>query len=140
MSLKQALEERRITIEDAVANGLYNVFMVPVDNPLGGEFAVLHHLYTFKLNSETFYPSKSFMYVVDDSLSVYYDMDELTEFLEWYGYSTDAERLRQTVHRADLIKIAGGNYAGAAVLAEAGIETQVDWELSSHTPVRFEIH
>lgn len=34
-----------------------NISMIPIDNPLGGEFAVLHHLFTFPLNNEVFYPS-----------------------------------------------------------------------------------
>ena len=138
MSLKQALEERRITIEDTVAHGLYNVSMVPVNNPLGGEFVTLHHLYTFSLNGEAFYPSKSFMYVVWDSkFSVYYDIDELIQFLEWYGYDAKAKELRQFVDTVEITTIARGKYIRDTVLIEAGIESDVGWALSSHTPVSF---
>jgi len=138
MLLKQALEARRISIEDAVASGLSNVFMVPADNPLGGEFAVLHHWYTFSLNGEAFYPSKSFMYAVwDNAMSVYYDIDELIRFFEWYGYGVEAIELRQSVSQVDTVAIASGNYVLDTVLAEVGIDSDVGWELSSHTPVRF---
>ena len=140
MPLKQALEERRITIEDAVANGLYNVFMVPIDNPLGGEFTVLHHRYTFLLNGEAFYPSKSFMYVVEkDNLSAYYDIDEFIQFLEFYGYDAKAKELRLAIDQTKIITIACGNYVRDTVLAEIGIESDVGWFFSSHTPVQFNI-
>jgi hypothetical protein len=140
MPLKQALEERRITIEDAVANGLYNVIMVPIVNPLGGEFVVLHHLYTFSLNGEAFYPSKSFMYVAwDDAFAVYYDIDELSQILDWYGYDTKADLLRRVIDSSEIVSIACGNYVRDAVLSEAGIESAVGWALNSHTPVTFNI-
>ena len=141
MPLKQALEERRIAIEDAVANGLYNVFAIPIDNPLGGEFTILHHVYTFSLNGEAFYPSKAFMYAVwgEDIAVAYYDIDEFTQVLEWYGYGDEAERLRQSIDPADIIPIARGNYVSETVLAEAGIITEISWFLSSHTPVVFHI-
>ncbi|MCL1983075.1 MAG: hypothetical protein FWG53_08340 [Clostridiales bacterium] len=138
MQLRRALEERRTTVEGVVASGLYNVSMVPIDNPLGGEFTVLHHQYTFELNGEAFYPSKSFMYVAEGgSPAVYYDIDELVEIFKQYGHGEVAERLRQAVDPADLTAIARGNYVRDTALAEAGIETEVGWEFSSHTPVRF---
>jgi hypothetical protein len=140
MPLKQAFEERRITIEEAAANGLYNISIIPIDNPLGGEFVSLNHLYTFSLNGEALYPSKSFMYVAwDGNFSVYYDIDELSRFLEWYGYGAEAEKLLPAIDSADIITIARGNYVCDTVLAEAGIESGVGWELSSHTPVAFNI-
>jgi hypothetical protein len=110
--------------------------MVPTDNPLGGEFTVLHHMYTFELNGEAFYPSKSFMYV-SENIQVYYDIDELALFLEWYGYDADAEKLRQAVNSSDIITIARGNYVRDEVLAEVGFESEVGWVYSSHTPVWF---
>ena len=139
MRVTDALEEARITIEELVANGLY-VSMEPKDNPLGGEFTVLHHLHTFTLNGEAFYPSKSFMYVAwDDDLAVYYDIDELAQFLELYGYSDEAEDLLQAVDPADTVTIARGRYVTEAVLAGAGIESAVGWAVSSHTPVWFSV-
>ncbi|MCL1809665.1 MAG: hypothetical protein FWG42_07885 [Clostridiales bacterium] len=137
MQLRRALEERRITVECAVASGLYNVSMVPTGNPLGGEFVVLHHQYTFELNGEAFYPSKSFMYVAGGgSPAVYYDIDELAEIFKQYGHGDEAAKLRQAIDPADLTTIARGNYVKDTALAEIGAETAVGWEFSSHTPVR----
>jgi hypothetical protein len=64
MTIRRALEEARVNVEMLVAAGLGNVRMIPRENPLGGEFPILHHLHTFKLDNEAFYPSKSFMCVV----------------------------------------------------------------------------
>jgi hypothetical protein len=139
MTVSQALEERRTTVEELVARGLYNVSMVPIDNPLEGDFVVLHHLYLFSLNGEAFYPSTSFMYVVGNDLSVYYDIDELIQILKWYGYDAEAENLRSSIDPADRITIAGREYALDTVLTEAGIVSDVGWALSSHTPVNFSI-
>ena len=140
MPLKQALEDRRISIEEAVANGLYNVFTVPIDNPLGGEFVILHHAYMFSLNGEAFYPSHTFMYVVrGDGYSVYYDIDEMTRFLDWYGYEGEAMKLRQTVDQTEIITIARGNYVSDTTLRAAGVASDVNLMLSSHTPVSFSL-
>ena len=137
MTIKQALQERRVTVEELVANGLYNVSMIPIDNPLGGEFVSLHHLYTFALNGEAFYPSKSFMYVVaEGGFTVYYDIDELIQTLEFYGYKAEVEKLREVIDPADLSAIAGGNYVHDDVLAGAGIDSTVGWAFSSHTQVQ----
>ena len=139
MTVKEALAERRITIEDAAANGLYNVFMVPIDNPLGGEFCSLHHRYAFSLNGEAFYPPASFMYIVEEGAAthIYYNIDDLIQFLDWYGYGNDAEKLSHAIDPGDLIYIARGNYVSDDTLAGAGIESDVGWWLSSHTPVEF---
>ena len=138
MPITQALQERRITVENLVAAGLFNVTMIPIDNPLGGEFVALHHLYTFSLNSEAFYPSKSFMYVVfNGGFAVYFNIDELIQILDWYGYETEAEELSQAVDPEDIMTIAAGNYVRDEVLLEAGIASVVGWALSSHTPVSF---
>ena len=138
LPIKQALQERLITVEKLVAAGLSNVSMVPIDNPLGGEFVILHHLYTFELNGEGFYPSKSFMYVAfGDNFTVYYDFDELIETLSLYGYDAFAELLLQAVEPSDIISIAGSNYVHDEVLTAAGAESTVGWAFSSHTPVWF---
>ncbi|MCL1810404.1 MAG: hypothetical protein FWG42_11675 [Clostridiales bacterium] len=138
LQLKQALEARRTTVEDVAANGLYNISMVPVENPLGGEFTVLHHKHTFELNGEAFYPSKSFMYVAGNgNKDVYYDIDELAEILEQYGHGDEAATLRKRASAAGLTAIARGDYIRDTALAEIGAETEVGWEFSSHTPVLF---
>ena len=152
MTVREALQERRLTIEDAVAKGLTNVMMIPIDNPLGGYFPILHHLYTFSLNGQVFYPSKSFMYITDEGVAdnpassaiagnpkVYYDIDELIQFLEYYDYGVAAEMLRQTIDPAAKVFIASGNYVSDEVLAKAGIQAEIGWLLSSHTPVSFGI-
>ena len=139
MRATDALDEARISIEDLVANGLY-VSMTPKDNPLGGEFTVLHHLHTFTLNGEAFYPSKSFMYVAgSDGLAVYFDIDELAQFFELYGYSDKAEALRRDIDPFDTVIIARGRYATDEALAKSGIESDVGWAVSSHTPVLFTV-
>ena len=152
MTVREALQERRLSIEDAVAHGLTNVMMIPIDNPLGGYFPILHHLHTFSLNGEAFYPSKSFMYITYEGVAdnpassaiagnpkVYYDIDELMQFLEYYGYSATAEMLRQTIDPAAKVVIANGAYISDDVLAQAGIQTEIGWLVSSSTPVWFSV-
>jgi hypothetical protein len=131
MPLKQALEERRVTVEEAYANGLGPVFMIPIDNPLGGEFTVMRHQFTFTLNGETFYPSKSFMYAVwnrdggDGGNSLYFDLDEVAQLLEWYGHNDDAKALRLSAATAEITDIARGRYIRDTALSFAGIETHI---------------
>ncbi len=137
LPLKKALEERRLIIEDAVANGLSNVFMVPSDNPLGGEFTILHHLHTFAFDNEAFYPSASFMYVVyENGFSTYFDAAELADILALQGRSALAGKLRQ-ISTDKLPVIVGKAYITDAGLADAGIVVEIGWALSSHTPVSF---
>ena len=141
LPLKQALEERRITIENAVAHGLDDVTMVPTDNPLGGEFTVLHGMYRFTLEGEAFYPSKSFMYVVGDSnFSAYFSLEELADFLDWYGYESEANTLRSINNTVSLTVIAGKTYIRGIDLAEIGIDVSIDMADRSHTPVNFTIN
>lgn len=138
MTIGRALEEARVNVEMLVAAGLSNVRMIPKDNPLGGEFPVLHNLHTFSLNGEAFYPSGSFMYVVyGDHFSVYYDIDELVQILEAYKHDEAIDNLRRVIGRDDVTIIAGRNYIRDLKLAGAGIESEVGWEVSSHTPVSF---
>jgi len=140
MTIKQALQERRVTVEMLVAHGLGSVSMIPIDNPLGGEFTVLHHLHVFTLNGEAFYPSTSFMYVISaDDFTVYYNIEELTQILQLYGYDTEAEELRRNIDPADITAIAGGSYVRDTVLADAGVESDVEGlsassHVSSHAP------
>lgn len=138
LPLKQALHERRLLIEDAVANGLYNVFMEPNDNPLGGEFPILHHWHRFTIDHEEFYPSASFMFVVfQDDFTTYFDIQELADILELQCRSGLAAGLRQINYTTNLPVIAGKTYIKDTGLAEAGISVEVGWVFSSHTPVRF---
>jgi len=138
MTMAQALEERRVNVEELVAHGLGDVSMVPIDNPLGGEFTVLRHLHTFTLNDEAFYPSSSFMYFTsDDGFVVYYDIDELTQILQLYGYDAIAEALREVIGPEEITAIASGSYVRDTVLSRAGVESGVSWITSSHTPVWF---
>lgn len=138
LPLKQALEDCRLIIEDAVANGLYNVFMEPVDNPLGGEFPILHHLHRFTFDNEVFYPSASFMFVVyKDDFITYFDIAELADILELQGRDGLSNRLRQIAGTDNLPVIAGKAYITDAGLAKAGIAVDIGWALSSHTPVHF---
>ena len=143
--LFEALDEGRITIEDAVTDeyaGIYrltNMRMVPADNPLGGDFVALHHIFQFSLNREAFYPSKSFLYYDWHKASMYFDMDELVQILEWYGYADKAAELRQSIGRDEFMTIAGKKYLHSDALAKVGIETDMILYLSSCTPVRLTI-
>ena len=137
MPLKQALEERRITVEDIYPHGLGNISMIPIENPLGGMFPILHHLHTFELDGEAFYPEKSFMYETDD-LSAYFNYHELIDILDWYGHDGKVKEL-QYMDTSNLTVIAGRPYIRDTDLAELGIETDIGWVYSSHTPVRFTI-
>jgi len=124
MLMTQALEERRINVEELVAHGLGDVSMIPIDNPLGGEFTILHHRHTFTINGEAFYPSPSFMYVTSaDGFTVYYNIDELTQILQLYGYDSEAEELRQVIDPDEITAIAAGNYVRDTVLDKAGVES-----------------
>ena len=140
MTIQQALADRRVTVEDLVAHGLYGVRMIPVENPLGGEFTVLGHTYRFWLNDEEFYPSKSFVYAVyAKGSAVYYDIAELLYTLVLYGYEEEAKNVWLNINPADVTLIAGGNYVRDTVIAKAGLESRTGWEFSSHTPVWFSI-
>lgn len=138
LPLKKALEERRISVEDAVANGLYNISMEPVDNPMGGMFSVLHHNHRFTFDGEEFYPSASFMYnILDDYFTTYFDIGELIKILEFQGRDDIAEKLRQIGSTISLAVISGKAYIMDRDLADAGISVEIGWHLSSHTPVAF---
>ncbi|MBH1940388.1 hypothetical protein I5677_05690 [Mobilitalea sibirica] len=138
LPLKQALKERRTVIEDLVGNGLYNVFMEPMDNPKGGYFPILHHCHKFTFDNEEFYPSTSFMYMVDaDFSSIYFGIEELADVLELWGRDELAKKLRSLEKAGDLFVIADKAYITGDELTEAGITVEIGWAYSSHTPVSF---
>ncbi len=137
LPLKQALEERRTIVEELVAHGLANISMEPADNPMGGFFTILHHLHKFSFDGEAFYPSASFMYMVDSDFSVYFDITELANILELQGKDELAGRLRSIGNTSNLPVITGKTYVNDSGLAEAGITVKIGWQYSSHTPVSF---
>jgi hypothetical protein len=137
LPLKQALEERRTVVEDLVANGLFNVFMEPIENPMGGYFTILHHLHKFSFDSDAFYPSSSFMYVKMDDLTAYFDIEELANILKLQGRDDLAGRLFSIVNKNNLPVIAGKAYMKDSEFTEAGITVEIGWAYSSHTPVSF---
>jgi hypothetical protein len=137
LPLKQALEERRTTVEELVANGLFNVFMEPAENPIDGFFTLLHHPHKFSFDSEAFYPSASFMYIDADNLSAYFDVAELADILELQGRDGYAEKLRAILNTSGLPILAGKTYVKGEDLVKAGISVEIGWALSSHTPVNF---
>lgn len=138
LPLKQALEERRIIIEDAVANGLFNVTMEPVENTMGGGFSVLHHMHKFSFDNEEFYPSASFMYnIFNDGFTTYFDIGELINILDLQGRDSIAEKLHQIISTSNLPVISGKTYIKDKDLVDAGISVEIGWQLSSHTPVTF---
>jgi hypothetical protein len=137
LPLKQALEERRTVVEELVSNGLFNVFMEPAENPMGGFFTILHHHHKFSFDGEAFYPSATFMYSIDRELSTYFDIEELADILELQGRTELAGRLRSIGDAGNLPVIAGRAYIDGGGLAKAGIKVEIGWHLSSHTPVSF---
>ncbi len=139
LPLKQALEERRTIVEELVPLGLANIYMEPVENPMGGFFTILHHRHKFTFDGEQFYPSASFMYIVDPNLSAYFDIAELAYILELQGKAELVGKLRSIENTADLPVIAGKAYINDKGLAEAGITVEIGWQLSSHTPVSFKV-
>lgn len=136
--LKQALNERLLTIETAVAKGFSNVLMEPVDNPLGGQFYILHHLHRFTFDKEAFYPSASFMYLISkDTPLLYFNIAELANILDLQGRDELFDKLRQYTETGTLTFIADKPYISAEDLASEGIMVEIGWILSSHTPVSF---
>ena len=137
MPIKQALEERRLTVEDAVAKGLSGVVMEPTDGPISGYFPLLHHALTFDFDGMDFTPSSSFLFVAYEQVATYFDLAELADTLEYQDKQELANRLRQLPGTAQLADIAGKRYIDGAGLAQAGITVDIGWALSSHTPVQF---
>ena len=139
LPLKQALASRRLLIEDAVAHGLDNVYMAPIENPLGGYFVILHHLFTFGFDREAFFPSSSFMYIKAETpgLTVYFDINEFADILQWQGRDQIAEKLRNYANSSQLVAIAGKTYVSFDGLKENGITCDIGWAISISTPVRF---
>ncbi len=138
LPLKQALEDRRVVVEDLVANGLFNIYMEPVENPMGGYFPILHHLYTFTFDKEAFYPSASFMYLVNDNtFKVYFGKTEFADILEMQGRGELAEKMRQYAITSHLVVINEKTYLTHEGISELGITMDIGWAYSSHTPVEF---
>jgi hypothetical protein len=138
LPLKQALEERRLLIEDAVGSGLSGVVMEPDDNPLGGLFPILYHRHTFAFDGEAFYPKASFMYVASqDGIIAYFDLEELAGILAYQGRDALSATLRQVLDTDSLTRIGGKAYIKDTELIKAGLTVDIGWELSSHTPVTF---
>ncbi|MCL2788615.1 MAG: hypothetical protein FWD59_09050, partial [Micrococcales bacterium] len=107
MTAAQALRERRTSIEDLHAAGLQPLYMVPIDNPLGGEFPMLSNSYAFQLNGEPLFPSSSFVYLSSDGRVPRCDVDELSRLLAWYGHDTAAQALLAALNPADVSDIVG---------------------------------
>ncbi len=137
LPIKQALEERRLLVEDAVANGLAGVLMEPMDNPLKGYFPILHHLHKFTIDDMAFFPSPSFYFMQYEGLTAYFDLDELTDTLDHLGKGEQADRLRKLQGTSNLTVLESKSYITDAGLAQAGFHVEIGWALSSHTPVQF---
>ncbi|MCL2788894.1 MAG: hypothetical protein FWD59_10475, partial [Micrococcales bacterium] len=115
------------------------LYMVPIDNPLGGEFPMLSNSYAFQLNGEPLFPSSSFVYLSSDGRVPRYDVDELSRLLAWYGHDTAAQALLAALNPADVSDIVGKRYLKTATLAALGIETGINVSIGSHTSVAFTI-
>lgn len=139
LSLKAALQSKKINIESLIANG-QQLWMYPKDNPLGGYFNIPTHQYTFSIDNVSFTPSASFMYTVEksDVLVPYYALDELLYFLEQTGHKEKAEWFRKNNPGWERDNIIGGHrYLNQSELESIDIQVNVGWFLSSHTPVSF---
>ena len=75
--------------------------------------------------------------VAGNGFTAYYEIEALAQFLEWYGYGMEAKKLREQLDSGDRVPIACGYYLHDTMLAEIGIESDISWEASSHTPVKF---
>ncbi|MDR1643592.1 MAG: hypothetical protein LBT59_28175, partial [Clostridiales bacterium] len=136
MPLKQAFEERRFVVEDVLARG-YSMRIIPSSNPLGGEFTAHRNWVVFTLNKEKFYPSKSFMYLIDEGLVTYFDVSELADILSWYGYDEASKKLQDFAKSGATQSIARKSYIAEKDLASLDISVVIGWMISSHTPIEF---
>jgi hypothetical protein len=113
--------------------------IIPSSNPLGGEFTAHREWVVFKLNQEKFYPSKSFMYLIDEGLVTYFNVSELADILSWYGYDEASEKLQEFSKSGATQSIARNSYITEKDLASLDISVVIGWMISSHTPVGFTV-
>lgn len=138
ISLKDAISQKKIGIEDLILNGL-QVWMEPRNNPMGGYFNTPSHLYKFYIGEFEFYPSNNFMYSTEDNgFNSYFAVDEFLGYLEQSGYKEIADWFRSSnIRWARDNMIEGIRYLRQSEFESIGISVQIGWKYSSHTPVWF---
>jgi hypothetical protein len=136
LSLKAALQGKKITIDDLIANG-QAMWMYPKNNPLGGHFNIPASRYTFSIGGFLFTPTNSFMYTVEknDGFESYFAIPELIKHLEVSGHTAQTAGLKAVKYT----DIEGVPYANQAALQVAGLSAHIGWDVNSHTPVTFSV-
>lgn len=134
LSLKDAISQKKISIDDLILNGL-NLWMKPKNNPLGGYFNIPSHLHVFFVGEFEVFPSNAFMYSTEDSgFNSYFAADELSGYLTTNG---EDEKAKTILGLSRYLAIEGIRYISQNELESVGITVNVGWVYSSHTPVWF---
>ena len=139
MPIKQALKERWITIEDAVAHGLNGVIIEPYYNKIGGRFLMINQEFEFWLNNEIFYPSKTFICTVKQQGKIfnYIDSQELLQVMSNYGYKDKVEQISYQWRTLLATQILNRQFVDKAELAKRGIKLEITWSENKKTLVQF---
>jgi hypothetical protein len=128
LPLTEALNSRRVTIEDCIANGLWLwISLKPEHTPWpednlnfwGG------YLYKFHINGVPFVPSIHFM-LAGDGIGLKYRSNELFDMLIQEGHEDAARRLLEYSVMLNTPNIAKSPYYSAEELAKAGIGVYID--------------
>jgi hypothetical protein len=140
--LKDALPQRKISIEDLILNDL-PVIVEPQDNPMGGDFNY-YPLGEWSLNEYSLFPSNRFMYIVIDpdsdfGLTAYFAFDELIELIEMCGYKEQADKIREAYSVWSYRYIIEGiEYVKDSHLETLGIKAGIAWYVNrASAPVKF---
>ncbi len=138
LSLKEAIIQKKISIEDLILNGL-QVMMEPKNNPMGGYFNIPSHLHRFYIEETAIYPSNTFMYTAaNNGYNSYFAFDELISHIEACGYQAEAKQIReQRPFSSERYVVEGIEYIRDIALESFGMNIKIGWEFSSHMPVRF---
>jgi len=137
LSLKDAIAQKKIGIDDLILNGL-QLIMSPKDSMFSGYFNVPSHLHVFSIETMSFFPSNTFMYTESIENGVYFAIEELLYCLEQAGYKEKADSFRSSnMHWERDTTIEGIRYLHQSELERIGIYVQIGWFQSSHTPVKF---
>lgn len=145
LALPEALNSGKISIDELVhcENVPFNRLIEPKSGALGDVYlAGPHHFITFSMNENSFVPSVTFMAIPKNGpvQYVYFDLYELADILTQNDFSAHAAKLREIGSFSELPVVAGKTYIKDSSLIELGIGVNIDWEVSSHMPVRFSIN
>jgi hypothetical protein len=145
--LMDALETKRVSLEDCIANGLpVTVYLNQQgDEVLGNSWLCMGNKYQFTLDDEPFYPTIYFMidsYTSSLYPSALYSYDEVYETILSMGHTEAAEKLKEYNTGRDIPDITGNRYYDADMLYKAaGIkvyrELDALYGFTPPMPVRF---